>query len=48
MLAKWTQILPIFLYKKLAKKHCEMLSVTDKLQVHKAAKDVLIIAEENK
>lgn len=48
MLAKWTQILPIFLYKKLAKKHCEIFSITDKLKVHKAAKDVLIIVEENK
>lgn len=41
MLAKWLQILPVFVYKRIAKKYCEKVSVGG-VTVVTASKDVLI------
>lgn len=45
MLAKWLQILPVFIYKRIAKKYCGTMGITGKLIVYKAAKDILIVKE---
>lgn len=45
MLAKWLQILPVFVYKRIAKKYCMTTNVSGKLIVYQASKDILIVKE---
>lgn len=41
MLAKWLQILPVFIYKRIAVKYCEQFDLAG-VKVVTASKDVLI------
>ena len=45
MLAWWTQILPVFVFKWLARKHCERFSVFDRYWAE-ARKDVLVLTHD--
>ena len=44
MLAKWLQILPVFIYRILAKRYCETITLAG-LEIKTASKDVLIICD---
>ena len=44
MIAKWLQILPVCIYKILAKRYCETITL-DGLEIKTASKDVLIICD---
>lgn len=41
MLAKWTELLPVFVFKWLARKHCQTVAVSG-TDYHTARPDILV------